>query len=679
MDSARNADFPPRENPAGNDNASAGHAGQASNTGANPSAADENHELPQRVEILAVLYRLTDRLHRAETRDAIFQAAMDAMFEGLSCRRASILLFANDGPMRFAAWRGLSECYRDAVAGHSPWQRNDIDAAPIVTPDLDHADLDIGLKDAIRREGIGALGFFPLIAEAQVIGKFMVYYDRPHRFDDECIELGLTIARQLAFALSRIAAQETRTRVEQALFEAADAERKRLAELEALMEAAPVAIWVTRNTDCTPIVGNAAGSALFGLPVGANLSIHAPESERPKNYAAYDRNGRRLRPQEGPMWRAAHGETVRDYEMEVRREGYGATYLIGNATPLRDANGTIFGAVAAFLDISERKRLLDVQEHLASIVEHSDDAIISKDTNGTILSWNRGAERLFGYTADEIVGRNITAIIPRHLQHEEPRILERIRCGERIDHFETQRRHKDGTLIDISLTISPMRNAAGEVVAASKIARDISPAKKAEAQHNLMIAELNHRVKNTLATVVSIARQSFSGPEMREARGAFNARIRGLAQSHGRLAEANWTSVELQTLFEDEFAPYRQGGNVRLSGPQVAVSPKAALTLGLAIHELATNAAKYGALSAETGVVDVRWSIDARDDALAISWVESGGPPVAPPTRAGFGRLLLQSAVASDLKSDVSLRFEPDGARFTAVIPAVQYRAQVAQ
>jgi two-component sensor histidine kinase len=222
-----------------------------------------------------------------------------------------------------------------------------------------------------------------------------------------------------------------------------------------------------------------------------------------------------------------------------------------------------------------------------------------------------------------------------------------------------------------------MRNARGEIVAASKIARDISDKKKAEAQHDLLIAELNHRVKNTLATVISIARQSFAAPEMREARASFNARIRGLAQSHARLAEADWTSVELRSLFEDEFAPYRQSGNVDVAGPPVALAPKCALTLGLAIHELTTNAAKYGALSTAAGCVEVRWTIDRNTDALTISWQERDGPPVVAPARAGFGRLLLERAVASDLKASVALSFQPEGVAFTTVIASAQYRAQL--
>jgi len=678
MESARHAEFEARESPAREDRGrNAGLEGpSAVGSHVTAPATKAATELVRRAEVHTVLYRLTDRLHRAENRAAIYDAAFDATSEGLAADRAAILLFGKDGPMKFVAWRNLSDDYRAAVEGHSPWKREDVEAAPILVPDIAASELPEPLKAAIRRENIGALAFFPLGAAGRVIGKLMIYYDRPRCFDGDG-DLGITIARQLAFAVSRIVVNEARERTEIALLKSIDTERARSLELEALMESVPAAIWVARNPECTVITGNAAAHALFRQQAGDNLSLLAPEGERPRNYDLY-RNGKRVEPDGGSVWRAAHGEVVRDFEMEVRYHDGGARHVIGNATPLRDENNKIFGAVAAFVDITELKRARDAQEHLASIVEFSDDAIISKDTNGTILSWNRSAERLFGYKAEEIVGKNITTIIPAHLLDEEPQILARIKSGERIDHFETVRRRKDGTLVDISLTVSPMRNGRGEVVAASKIARDISEKKQAEAQHNLLIAELNHRVKNTLATVVSIARQTFSGIEMREVRAVFNARVRGLAQSHARLAEANWTSVELQTLFEDEFAPYRQSGNVRVSGPPVELSPKAALTLGLAIHELATNAAKYGALSADGGVIDVRWTVDPDDDVLTITWQERGGPPVAPPTRTGFGRLLLERALAVDLGSRVTLAFEPQGLRFTAVIPALQYRAQIA-
>src|SRR5262249_38834020 len=142
------------------------------------------------------------------------------------------------------------------------------------------------------------------------------------------------------------------------------------------------------------------------------------------------------------------------------------------------------------------------------IVASSDDAIISKRLDGTITSWNAGATRIFGYEAEEIIGRPITTIIPPELLSEEKEIIARLRRGERIGHYETVRVAKDGHRIDISLTVSPLRDRLGNVIGASKVARDISERKQAEKLQRLLVDELNHRVKNTLATIQAIASQS---------------------------------------------------------------------------------------------------------------------------------------------------------------------------
>ena len=141
---------------------------------------------------------------------------------------------------------------------------------------------------------------------------------------------------------------------------------------------------------------------------------------------------------------------------------------------------------------------------LAAIVESSDDAIVSKSLSGVITTWNKGAERLFGYMADEAVGSPITIVIPPDRLDEEPAILARIQAGERVDHFETIRRRKDGTLIDISLTISPIRDSNGKIIGASKIARDISERKRAAERQELLMREMHHRVKNLFAITGSI-------------------------------------------------------------------------------------------------------------------------------------------------------------------------------
>ena len=152
------------------------------------------------------------------------------------------------------------------------------------------------------------------------------------------------------------------------------------------------------------------------------------------------------------------------------------------------------------IDLSDRKRADQIGQRLASMIELSDDAIVSKNLDGTITSWNKGAERIFGYTAAEAVGQSITILIPSEHQQEET-ILERIRRGQRVDPFETVRRRKDGSLIDISLTVSPVKNEQGEIVGASKIAHDITERKRHEAQIALLAREAEHRTRNILATV----------------------------------------------------------------------------------------------------------------------------------------------------------------------------------
>lgn len=162
------------------------------------------------------LYAFTDRLFRTSSAEATYEAALDAIIRGLECERASILLFDDAGVMRFAAWRGLSDGYRAAVEGHSPWTRESRDPDPIVVGDIDEAEISPGLKATIKGEGIAALAFLPLVAQGAVIGKFMAYYARPHDFRAAEIDVATTIARQLAFSLERIRLDAERLRAEEA-------------------------------------------------------------------------------------------------------------------------------------------------------------------------------------------------------------------------------------------------------------------------------------------------------------------------------------------------------------------------------------------------------------------------------------------------------------------------------
>ena len=298
---------------------------------------------------------------------------------------------------------------------------------------------------------------------------------------------------------------------------------------------------------------------------------------------------------------------------------------------------------------------------LASIVEFGDDAIVSKNRDGIITSWNRGAERIFGYLAEEVSGKPITILIPPERHHEEDVILERIRRGDRVDHFETIRRRKDGNLIDMSLTISPVRDANGKVVGASKIARDISERKRSEAQISVLAREAEHRAKNLLANVKAVVHLSQAGtPDgLKE---AIEGRIKALANVHSLFVQSRWRGAELGNLVKQELSPYSHEGEerTRIDGPTVMLKPDVAQAIAMALHELATNAAKYGALSRAKGEVHVKWSF-AADDPVMLRWTEAAGPPVNPPTHKGFGTDVIGAMIRAHVGGDMRLDWRTEG------------------
>ena len=319
---------------------------------------------------------------------------------------------------------------------------------------------------------------------------------------------------------------------------------------------------------------------------------------------------------------------------------------------------------AAQTEILDRRKAQFIAQRLASIVESSDDAIISKDLNGYISTWNRGAERLFGYTAEEAIGKPVAILIPPERHDEEPFILDRLRRGEHIDHYETVRVRKDGSHVHISLTVSPIRDADGRIIGASKIARDISDRKKAEERQQLLLNELNHRVKNTLATVQSIATHSFRAEGGGYAYEQFEARLLALARAHNILTQEHWKSAELHDLVADAIAPHgTDAERITIRGPHLHVTSTMALSIAMALHELCTNAAKYGALSTAAGQVKITWDVvqSGGGPELHLRWEESGGPLVQPPTRTGFGSRLIRSGLARELNAAVRLDFSPSG------------------
>jgi PAS domain S-box-containing protein len=470
------------------------------------------------------------------------------------------------------------------------------------------------------------------------------------------------------------------------------------------------------------------------------------------------------------------------------------------STPLTSSAGLVFGMISTHFRVSHRPserdlRLLDLvarqaanylerkeaettQAQLAAIVGSASDAIIAKTLAGIVTSWNAAAERLFGYAAHEMIGQSIRRVIPAERQHEEDTILRRLAAGERIEHYDTVRVVKDGRAIDVSLTISPMRDAAGRIIGASKIARDITERKRAESllrrqadlldnsheaifvwkvpggitywsrgaevlygytreeaigsvshellhtqapvplteieaqvtsvgswrgelkhtardgrtltvesQHvrviydgeayaletnrditemkarqeriELLMHELNHRSKNILSLVQSIARQT-SGSSYEDFMARFSRRLQALAANQDLLVENEWRGVAIHDLARAQLAPFADlGQRFFLEGPLLSLAPAAAQGVGLALHELATNAGKYGALANAQGRVDVAWACDG--GTFSIGWTERNGPPVEPPQRRGFGSTVITSLAEMSVDGSVDLQYRTTG------------------
>jgi PAS domain S-box-containing protein len=320
-------------------------------------------------------------------------------------------------------------------------------------------------------------------------------------------------------------------------------------------------------------------------------------------------------------------------------------------------------------------------ERLAAIVESSDDAIVSKDLNGIIATWNGGAERLFGYAAEEVIGKPIILLLPADRHEEEALILGRIRRGERVEHFDTVRQRKDGSLVEISLSVSPVRSARGQIIGASKIARDITERRRSQEQQNLLIREMSHRVKNLFAVtsgVVALSARSAATPQ--DMAQAIQGRLAALTRAHeltrpGLIDDHTTARMDttLHVLIRSILSPYADQTHgeqdiLVIRGEDIPIRGQAITSFALMLHELATNAAKYGALSSPEGRVEIDCSLD--NEAVVIDWRERGGPRLdGPPLGEGFGGLLIRRVVTGQLAGQVSYEWRPEGLAVRLLVP----------
>lgn len=446
-----------------------------------------------------------------------------------------------------------------------------------------------------------------------------------------------------------------------------------------LIEALPAAIYTT----------DAQGRITYYNQAAADMWGQRPtlgQSEWCGSWKLYWPDGTPLAHDECPMAIALREKRpIRGMEAIAERPDGTRIPFIPYPTPLFDADGNLIGAVNMLVDITERKRAEADAMQLAAIVESSEDAIVSKDLNGIITSWNAGAQRLFGYSPAEVIGRPITILIPADHRDEEPGILDRIRRGERVQSYETVRQRKDGSRIDISLSVSPIKDARGRIIGASKIARDISERNRAREQQNLLLREMSHRVKNLFAVtsgMVTLSARSAATPM--DMANAVRERIGALTRAH-ELTRPGLTGTgddarqdtTLHALIRAIFAPYidgTDGEGLMLTGCDVPIGGNAITNTALVLHEFATNAAKYGALSSPGGAVHIDCSLAGSE--LMLIWTERGGPPIEKsPEGEGFGAVLTRRIIASHLDGRFLSEWKREGLMMRIALPVERLKS----
>jgi PAS domain S-box-containing protein len=321
--------------------------------------------------------------------------------------------------------------------------------------------------------------------------------------------------------------------------------------------------------------------------------------------------------------------------------------------------------VGTATDIDDLRRAEEVNARLAAIVTASADAMMSFSVDGRVQTWNPAAEALFGYTEEEAIGAPASLLVPLDCPEGPRGVFDRALAGETV-RTEGVRVAKTGERIEVAITAAPIRAGDGAVVGIKATMRDIREENAIERRQQLLINELNHRVKNTLATVQAIASQTLrSSATDQDARNAFEARLLALSKVHNVLTRQNWEAVSLSDVAAEVLAPHggEDPARFRIDGPDVRLDPRLALPIAMALHELATNAVKYGPLSDGSGCVRIEWRLEAASEGrrLRLRWAEQGGPPVAPPTRKGFGSRLIERSLALELGGKVTIDYAPTG------------------
>jgi PAS domain S-box-containing protein len=598
--------------------------------------------LARRMDEQAALFEFSERLQHVASVRQVYEVALDAIVRALDCKRASILLFDRSGVMRFVAWRGLSDEYRQAVEGHSPWTRDERNPRPVYFEDIEGSSLSDALKDTIAREGIGAAAFIPIQEGGRLIGNFMAYYDTPRRISDPEADVALTLARQLGFSIARLKADDARRAAEQDSL-----------QLVSIVESSDDAI-ISKGLDGVIQTWNAAAEHLFGYTaeeaVGQPVTMLIPADRQDE--------------EPGILARIRRGERVRHYETVRRRKDGSPVDISLTVSPVRDGSGRVVGASKIARDITERKqtqlKLQESEQRLQELLAAIPAAIYTTDAAGKITYFNQAAVDLAGRTpilgSDEwCVSWKLYNPDGTPLPHDQCPMAIALKEGRSIRNAEAIAERPDGARIPFIPFPTPLRDASGKIVGAINMLVDISQRKQAETQLHLLLNELNHRTKNNMQMLQSLlfsaAKKAKSG-EARQVLDDASGRVAAMAAAqrvlYGTTDASRFAAQEFlhavcqtvqQTLPPDVKIVCQTGSGV--------LSNDVAMPLALILNELLTNAVKHGVRDRTNAMVRV--SLRQEDDEFQLIVEDDGDGFDLDAVRQGSSGLQLVLGLARQL------------------------------
>jgi PAS domain S-box-containing protein len=417
--------------------------------------------------------------------------------------------------------------------------------------------------------------------------------------------------------------------------------RHKDAQLRQVLDAIPVAVYTI----------DAAGKITYCNRAAAELIGHEPEigkDDWSATFRLFTQEGIEIPVEERPM-AVALKENRAVWGVEALAQGHDGTFLpvILFPTPIRDGDGKLIGAANILVDITERKR---AEEKFRLAVEAAPSGMLLSDGEGRIVMVNSQAQSLLGYSRDELLGQPVELLVPERFRAGHPGFRSTFGRQPEVRAMGAGRNlfalRKDGTEVPVEIGLSPIQTGQGHFVLSAIV--DITERKRASDRERLLAREVEHRSSNLLSVIQSIiARSLVGGGSLDEARRTLQERLDSVARTHRQLTDAHWNGLRLSEIVRSELEAFAAQIEV-VERCDVTLTPQHAQNFSLALHELATNAAKYGALSCPEGKVDVSWSVanTAAGRLLRFRWRERGGPPVMAPRRRGFGTLLLKGVFA---------------------------------